>query len=59
MRAYQHKCLPIHACINSQCHYYLKKIVVNSKMIPKFKKNFPLVCRACQVKSINIQHIEL
>ena len=33
------------------------KIVVNKirKMIPKFeRKSFPLVCRACRVKSIDI-----
>ena len=34
--------------------YYLKKNVVNSKIIPKFEKSFPLVCRACQDESIDV-----
>ena len=28
---YQHKCLPLQARINTQRHYYLEKIVINSK----------------------------
>ena len=36
----------------------LKNIIIKT-MIPKIEKSFPLVCRACQVKTIDIQHIAI
>ena len=52
MRADQHKCLPHLACINPTPLLFLK-IVVNSKNDSDIGKSFPLVCRACRVKSID------
>ena len=43
MCADQNKCLSLQACKMPTPLLFLK-IVVNSKMIPKFEKSFPLVC---------------
>ena len=40
MRVDQHKWLPLHAYINTERHYYFKKLYLIRKIIPNLKKDF-------------------